>query len=81
MNNPPDPGQGSGPYVDLLNRMTRHVQQRNINRRVLEVVGTALEDELGKEEIILTQSERARLLRQVTRAILEEMLADFDRAG
>ncbi|MDX1437359.1 MAG: hypothetical protein R3335_11140 [Anaerolineales bacterium] len=81
MNNPPDHGQGSGPYVDLLNRITRHVQQRNIDRQILEVVGAALKDELGKEDIILTQSERARLLRQVTRAVLEEMLADFDQAG
>ncbi len=78
MFNPPNPFQNSGSYIDLLKRMTQRMQQQKIDDRLLEILQQAFEKELDAENIVLSRPERARLFRQVTKAILTDMLGKLD---
>ena len=78
MFNPPNPFQNSGSYIDLLKPMTHLIQQQKIDDRLLEILQQAFEKELDAENIVLSRPERARLFRQVTKAILTDMLGKLD---
>ena len=74
MLNPPDSDQNAGSYVDLLKRMTQRVQQKKVDDQILEIVRQAFKAALDTENILLTKPEKVRLLRQVTTAVLTDML-------
>ena len=76
MLNPPNPNPGS--YVDLLKRMTQRVQQAKVDNQILETVQQVVEKELDQQNIVLSRPERVRLFRQVTKAVLTDMLAKLD---
>jgi hypothetical protein len=78
MFNPPNPYQNSGSYIDLLKRMTQRVQQQKVDDRLLEILQQVFEKELETGNIVLSRSERVRLFRQVTKAILTNMLGKLD---
>ncbi|MCG2786204.1 MAG: hypothetical protein L6461_13985 [Anaerolineae bacterium] len=78
MFNSPNPYQNSGSYIDLLKRMTQRMQQQKVDDQLLEILQQAFEKELNAENIILSRPERARLFRQVTKAIWTDMLGKFD---
>ena len=72
------PEDTPGSYVDLLNRMIRNVKGREAGERVLEILQRMFEQELEKEHLVLSRPERKRLYRQVTQAVLTEVLGGLD---
>ena len=78
MLNPPNSYQNSGSYVDLLKRITQHVQQKKVDDQMLVILQQVFENEVDKENIVLSRPERVRLLRQVTKAVLTDMLGKLD---
>ena len=78
MFNPPNPFQNSGSYVDLLKRITNRVQQKKVEDQILVIMQQVFENELDKENIVLSRPERVRLFRQVTKAVLTDMLGKLD---
>jgi hypothetical protein len=78
MFNPPNSYQNPGSYIDLLKRMTQRVQQAKVDNQILEIVQQVFEKELDQQKIVLSRPERVRLFRQVTKAVLIDMLAKLD---
>ena len=78
INPPPKSYQNSGSYHDLLKRMTHQVQQNKVDDQILIILQQVFEKELGKENIVLSRPERVRLFRQVTKAVLTDMLGKTD---
>jgi len=78
INPPPKSFQNSGSYHDLLKRMTHQVQQNKVDDQILIILQQVFEKELGKENIVLSPHERIRLFRQVTKAVLTDMLGKLD---
>ncbi len=78
MLNPPNAYQNSGSYVDLLKRITQRVQQNKVDDQFLVLMQQVFENELAKETIVLSRPERERLFRQVTKAVLTDMLGKLD---
>jgi hypothetical protein len=74
MFNPPNPYQNSGSYLDLLKRMTQRVQQQKVDDRLLDILQQTFEKELDIGNIVLSRPERVRLFREVSKAILTNML-------
>ena len=63
-----------GSYTDLQNRMYRHMQHLGVNNQIFEVVKNAYEQALSKENIILSRAERIRLLSQILKMVLDDMV-------
>jgi hypothetical protein len=72
--------QYSGSYDDLLKLMIRHAQQNKIDNQIFEILKQFFEKELGKENRPLSRLERTRLFKQVTKAILTDVLGKIDGA-
>lgn len=71
-----------GSYVDLKKRMLQRVQAFKVKDQIFEVVQVAYEDALKSESIVLSKPERERMLSQILRSILEDMLKKIgDRTG
>jgi hypothetical protein len=77
MFNPPDLSQ-PGAYFDLRNRVTQSLQSAKVDERVFEAVQQLFEQTLNSEHIVLARNEKDRLLRQIVRSILTDMLAKMD---
>jgi hypothetical protein len=75
MLNPPNSYPNPGSYVDLLKRITQRVQQSKVDNQILEILQKVVEKELDQQNIVLSRPERVRLFRQVTKAVLTDMLA------
>ena len=80
MFNPPSSYPNSGSYVDILKRMIQRVQHNKVDDQILEILQKVFEKELGKENIVLSRSERVRLYQQVTKTILTDVLGKIDDA-
>ncbi len=80
MFNPPSSYPNSGSYVDILKRMIQRVQYNKVDDQILEILQKVFEKELGKENIVLSRSERVRLYQQVTKTILTDVLGKIDDA-
>ncbi len=65
-------------YFDLKKRMLEKVQEANVNDQIFEVVQKAYEDTLKAENIVLLHPERKRLLAQILKSILEDMIKKLD---
>ena len=78
MLNPPNSYQNSGSYVDLLKRIAQRVPQVKVDDQILEIVQQVVEKGLDQQNIVLSRPERVRLFRQVTQAVLIELLAKLD---
>jgi hypothetical protein len=74
MLNPFGPQQDSGSYVNLQRRMLQRVQSANINDQIFEVVQKAYENAIEAENIVLSRPERKRLLSQILKLVLENMI-------
>ena len=66
------------PYGQLRNRMREAVQKAGIEDQIFTLVQGAFEQTLRAESIVLSQSERRRLLRDVLKDVLTGMLAEID---
>ena len=83
MKNPfgPEPDSLSS-YVNLQKRMLQHVQSTRVNDQIFQVVQKSFEDGLRLENIVLSLPERKRLLSQILKAVLEDMIRKLDsRSG
>ncbi len=67
-----------GSYSDLKKRVLRHVQAARVNDQVFEAVQKAYEEVLASEHIVLSRPERKRLLSQILKSVLEDMLKKLD---
>lgn len=79
MFNPLDPNV-SGSYVGLQKRVIDRLRSADVNDRVFEAVEAVYERELAAEHLVLSRPERVRLLHQVMKAVLSEMLAKLEGA-
>lgn len=78
MLNPFAPKEDPGSYIDLRKRMLRHVQSSKVNDKIFEVVKNSYEQALSRENIILSRAERSRLLSQIMKMVLKDMLDKLD---
>jgi hypothetical protein len=70
----PDPGS----YVDLRKRMFQHVQLLLVNDKIFDVVKNAYEHALISEDVVLSRAERDRMLSQIMKMVLEDILKKLD---
>ena len=65
-------------YDDFQKRIVRRLKSEKIQHQILEKLATTFDAVLADENIIVSRTERKRLLTQVTRDILEDMLKKLD---
>jgi len=78
MLNPFGSQQVPGSYVNLQERMLQRVQSAKVNDQIFEVVKQAYEVALNEEGILLSRPERKRLLSQLLKLVLEDMIKKLD---
>ena len=78
MLNPFGSQQDPGSYVDLRKRMFQRVQYSMINDRIFEVVKNAYEHALIRENVILSRAERDRMLSQIMKMVLKDILEKLE---
>jgi hypothetical protein len=74
MQNPFKLPEDSGSYINLQNRMLQKVETANVRDQILAMIGKTFEDALQTENIVLSGPERKRLLKQITKSVLEDLL-------
>ena len=79
MLNPFGSQQVPGSYANLQIRMLQRLQAAKIDDQIFEVVQKAYEKALDEESIILSRPERKRLLSQMLKLVLEDMIKKLDR--
>ena len=70
----PDPGS----YIDLRKRMLQHVQSLRVDDKIFEIVKNAYEHALISQTVILSRAERDRMLSQIMKMVLEDMIRKLD---
>lgn len=80
MKNPFGPQQDPGlyAYVNLQKRMLKNVQAARVNDQIFGVVQKAFEKALLGENILLSPPEKQRMLAQIMKQVLSDMLARLD---
>jgi hypothetical protein len=78
MQNPFGPQPDSRSYIDLKKRMLQRIQSFKVNDQILEVLQVAYEDALKEEHIILSSPERKRMLSQISKSVLGDMLRKLE---
>jgi hypothetical protein len=80
VNNPFGPQQGPVPYsyVNLQKRMLKHVQAAQINDQIFSLVQKSFEKALLGENIALSAPEKKRMLAQILKQVLTDMLAKLE---
>ncbi len=75
-----DPGLYS--YVNLQKRMLQKVQAARVDDQIFQVVQNAFEAALkeGNTITLLSRPERKRLLSQILKSVLEDMLQKLDNS-
>jgi len=83
MKNPFGPEPDPFPsYVNLQKRMLQHVQATKVNDQIFEVVQKSFEEALRFENIVLSLPERKRMLLQILKSVLQDMIKKLDdRSG
>lgn len=74
MLNPFAPQPDPGSYIDLRKRMFQRVQSLMVNDKIFNVVKNAYEHALIRENVILSRAERDRMLSQIMKMVLEDMI-------
>ncbi len=70
----PDPGS----YHNLQERMYKKVSAK-VNNQLLTALQNAYENALAEENVVLSRPERKRLLLQIVKMVMEDLLKKFDR--
>jgi len=78
MLNPFAPKQDPGSYIDLRKRMLQHVQSMKINDQIFKVIQNAYEHAVITENVVLSRAEKNRMLSQIIKAVLEDMIKKLD---
>ena len=68
-----------GSYTDLRKRMFQHVQHLNVNDQIFEVVKNACDQALNRENVVLSRPEITRMLSQIMKMVLEDMIRKLDK--
>ena len=76
MKNPFGDQQVPGSYHNLKERMYKKVSA-NVNEQISEIVVKAYENALTEENVVLSRPERKRLLSQITKMVMEDILKKF----
>ena len=63
------------PYEQLKARVHRHLKDKQLDDKILELVKLSCDEALRADRIILSRVERARFIRLVSRDVLLEILA------
>ncbi len=76
----PDPFHSpqSSTYFDLKKRMIQKVQSSKANDLIFVAIQTLFEKTLNEENITLSRPEKNRLLREVLKSVLTDMLKKLD---
>ena len=77
MKNPFGDQKIPGSYHNLQERMYKKVSAQ-VNDQMLKVMQKAYEDALYEENVVLSRPERKRLLSQIVKMVMEDMLKKFD---
>ena len=77
MKNPFGDQKVPGSYHNLKERMYKKVSAQ-VNEQILEMMIKAYENALNDENIVLTRSERKRLLAQIAAMVMEDLLKKLD---
>ena len=77
MKNPFGDQQVPGSYENLKERMYKKVSE-NVNEQITEIMVKAYENALYEVNVVLSRSERKRLLSQITQMVMEDILKKFD---
>ncbi len=78
MKNPFGDQQVPGSYENLKERMYKKVSA-NVDEQVSVIFQNAYEKALNEENIVLSRAERKRLLSQIVKMVMEDLLKKFDR--
>jgi len=80
MKNPfgPQPDPGLYEYANLQKRMLKNVKAARVNDQIFSVVQKTFENALKMENIVLTSAEKKRMLAQIMKQVLSDMLAKLD---
>ena len=78
MLNPFAPQSDPGSYVDLRKRMFQYVQSMKVEDKIFEVVKNTYEHALIRENVVLSRAEKSRMLSQIMKMVLKEMLEKLD---
>ena len=80
MKNPFGPQQDPGPYdyVNLQKRMLKSVQDARVNDQIFSVVQKTFERALLGQNIALSGPEKQRMLAQIMKQVLTDMLSKMD---
>jgi hypothetical protein len=68
-------------YDDFQKRIVQRLKSEKIQHQILEKLATTFDAVLADENIIVSRTERKRLLTQVSRDILEDMLKKLDSSS
>jgi hypothetical protein len=77
MKNPFGDQQVPGSYHNLKERMYKKVSA-NVNGQIREIMVKAYENALDEENVVLSRPERKRLLSQIVKMVMEDVLGKLD---
>ena len=63
-----------GSYTDRRKRMFQYMKYLGVDNRIFEVVKNTYEQALIRENVILSRAERNRLLSDILKMVLEDMV-------
>ena len=78
MRNPFGSQEVPGSYIDLRKRTFQRVQNLGVNDQIFEVVTKAYEQAISQENVVLSRPERVRMLSQIMKMVLEDMIKKLD---
>jgi len=67
-----------GSYFDLQQQVARSLQSARVDDQIFEAVQRLFEQTLDSRKIVLSRPERNRLLRDVMKSVLTDMLAKMN---
>jgi hypothetical protein len=80
MKNPFEPNPESlSSYANLKTRMLKRIRDAGVHDRIFQVVQHAYENALGEENVVLSRPERQRMLSQILKQVLEDMVKKLDK--
>ena len=78
MLSPFGPNKDIGSYLNLQQRIFQRVQSPDMNNHIIEIVRKSYEAAIDAENIVLTRVEKKRLLSQILKLVLENMIKRLD---
>jgi hypothetical protein len=72
---------GDDPFKRLKDRIRLRLKQEMVEEQMLGVLNNAYAEVLRTENIVLTRKERERLLREVLKDTLDDMLRELSDQG